>query len=306
MKSQFVFQAVLGCLSAVGIPLSLLIHRRNVASCANGCPKLEDFWVSLVFGAGFVAARYAFVWLAAPLGRWLVVRGKMSDRVYALKLKRFTHNFFQLLYFTLVTYLAYRILQDQPFFPKEFGGDGSVTPRLSVAAYRASQSLSRLIDASILVFIKHYFFLSVGFHLASVYFLVVGGDYHHMHFWETCVQVVLAFELIVLGYAAQHFAIGAMLMFIHDACDVLTSGCKALVDTSYKVTAFMGALILMTVWAYGRLFCLGKLILVPILQDIERTGIRGNAEEALFAVLLLCLFFMNIYWYATRAAKHFI
>lgn len=138
--------------------------------------------------------------------------------------------------------------------------------------------------------------MSAGFQFANVYFLLVESQ--HSDRWETVVQFVLASQLIFYGYMAKYLAVGSCLLLMHDICDVLTSACKAFVHTTYKVTTFMGAMALMVLWAYVRLYCLAKLILIPILRQIEdeQPWRTKNFESSLFAVLLLSLFFMNIYW----------
>lgn len=138
--------------------------------------------------------------------------------------------------------------------------------------------------------------MSAGFQLANIYFLL--AESQHSDLWETVVQVALALQLIFYGYMAKHIAVGATLLLMHDACDVLTSACKALVHTTYKVSTFMGAMVLMVAWAYIRLYCLANLILIPMLKVVEekQPWKGGDVESLLFTVLLLSLFFMNIYW----------
>lgn len=222
-----------------------------------------------------------------------------SEKVYSGKIIRFSHNFFKALYFLIVAGCAYSFLSEEPFFPAEFGGPGlmlsSTSSNLSVFKYSVAQSA--LITPVALPFIKYYFLVSAGFQLGNFYFLLVESQ--HSDLWETLAQVALALQLIFYGYTAKHLAVGSCLLLMHDVCDILTSACKALVHTTCKVSTFMGSMVLMVIWAYARLYCFGKLILIPMLREIEQQPPwkTSNIESSLFAILLLSLFFMNIYWW---------
>lgn len=252
----------------------------------------------------FAPARPAQIW-RRPFHHSvsLILFRKSSDLVFAGKVVRFSHNFFKFLYFTIVSIYAYNLLSEEKFFPAELGGFEAARIT-SVASerhpedslFKLSMAESDLISPNALAFVKSYFSLSTGFQLSNLYFLL--AESQHADTWETLVQVALALELITYGFMAKHLAIGSCLLWMHDVCDILTSACKALVYTSCKVTSFMGAMVLMVVWAYSRLYCLGKLILLPLLREIEdrRPWRDGNIESLMFVIFLLLLYFMNIYW----------
>lgn len=310
MKSNHVFQSLLIIISIVTIPLGYVIYNTHILNCIKDdrnqqetwCPSfIQDFAKpTLLLTIAFIIIRQLFVWSSQPIGRYFVQKGESSEKVYSGKIIRFSHNFFKALYFLIVAGCAYSFLSEEPFFPAEFGGPGlmlsSTSSNLSVFKYSVAQSA--LITPVALPFIKYYFLVSAGFQLGNFYFLLVESQ--HSDLWETLAQVALALQLIFYGYTAKHLAVGSCLLLMHDVCDILTSACKALVHTTCKVSTFMGSMVLMVIWAYARLYCFGKLILIPMLREIEQQPPwkTSNIESSLFAILLLSLFFMNIYWFS--------
>lgn len=224
---------------------------------------------------------------------------RTAQKAQEVKVARFSHHLFRFVYFVSVTVCAYRMLQAEPFFPAEIGGNAALSPASSYGDETLSQTLfsrSQQLSVETVRFVQTYFRLTLGFQLATAYFLLAEPQFSEM--WESAVQLVLGMQLIVFGYLANYLAIGACLLFMHDACDILTSACKALVDSRFKITTFVSAVVLMTAWAYMRLFCLAKLLLIPLINtiEVEKPYRNGDYEIILFAALLLCLFFMNIYW----------
>lgn len=320
MQSQFVFKAVLCCITVVALPLTHAVYSNYSSRCSSGlaaglpCPRLIDLAPGILYGAAFVVARYLFSWISVPIGNHLIQHRKprgnslSSQKAHDAKVARFSHHLFRFVYFISVTVCAYQMLQAEPFFPAEFGGTVVAQPGAhneQKSIYETSFSQSQALNPTTVRFIRTYFCMTLGFQLASAYFLC---ERQLSDLWESIVQLLLGMQLVVFGYLANHLAVGACLLFMHDACDVLTSACKALVDSRYKTTTFVSAVVLMTAWAYVRLFCLAKLLLIPLMYTIEVTQPyrNGDYETILFAGLLLCLFFMNIYWFALMAKSCFI
>jgi hypothetical protein len=203
---------------------------------------------------------------------------------------------YRFIYYLIMTLWGYNVLQQEPFFPVELGGK-FLKPLIYDSNKMTLIASLKDLSPKTISFIQRYFSITLGFQVATA--VVCFSDASFSQVAESVLQIVLNITLIVCGYLDNHLFIGACLLWMHDCCDVLISWCQALVNTDYKSTTFLSAVSVLVAFAYFRIYCFAKLIFFPVIYAMEEQNLTfyEGSNIAYFFILLLCLFFMNIYWY---------
>ncbi|KAF8820243.1 longevity-assurance protein (LAG1) domain-containing protein [Cardiosporidium cionae] len=256
--------------------------------------KLNTIFISLLIA--IVAGCVSQLHIAVTALSRRILESELGPKIRELKILRFCNFVFKALFFVTITLYAFTSLKEYEWFPEELGGGGNSS--LFWEGYPFQHTAG---------FLRWYFYINGGFQLCSLIFLLT--EQPMPDFWETLLQNTCAIFLISFSYLANLLRIGSVIMFCHDFCDIFSSGCKALVDTSLKPLTLCLFFCLVASWGYLRLYCFPCVCLQSILREAPLlVPVQERLGWNWFIFLLLTQLLMNIYWFSLMIKMfwHFI
>lgn len=191
-----------------------------------------------------------------------------------------------MIYYTFSSVTCFLLFRDQDFWPKLLGGKGDVS--------NAFKALPGQIPYG-----QEFYMVQFACHLHSLIDYVVYKWRDHT-FWEMFLHHSLAVFLVFFSYCTNNIAIGILVLFVHDPCDVWLYIIRLLSDSKYKSIAAkgLGYVVFIYVWAYLRLFAFPRCIIKGCFDFISSADAGILYSPYLFmALMLTALLVLHFYWF---------
>lgn len=191
-------------------------------------------------------------------------------------------------YYTASTLSAFFLFKDLDFFPKQLGGVGEPDGPLKAWPY-----------PTVIPYGSIFYMVQFGKHLHTLIDHIVYKRKDHK-FWEMFFHHSLAVFLIFFSYTSNQMAIGILVLFVHDPCDVFFSINRIINDSKLKKlsTQVIGYFSFLFAWIFFRLYSFPKSIIAPAFEYIANEGLPVISVMFYFMAAMLCgLLVLHIYWF---------
>jgi hypothetical protein len=194
------------------------------------------------------------------------------------------------IYFIAITCFGYIVLKDAEWFPVCLGGSGDAA--LTFEGYPYYNYLEKA------PLIRGYMMIQLGYHLFSLLAHITGPQRND--FMEMLLHHVITVVLIMTGYLMNFQPMSSLILFVHDICDIFVYICRAFLDTKYIGIGFMFYIMLMTSFAYFRLYVYPFHLIWHSVWFNTTTYMHIPGFRLMGALVhfLLCL---HVYWYVLLA-----
>eukprot|EP01069_Polyplicarium_translucidae_P000587 Polyplicarium_translucidae@DN1308_c0_g1_i1.p1 len=285
--------------TAVLVVLLLIVTAR--LAFGDFAPKTHDFhgpctselWICVPVAAVIaVVSGILRRWAIGPVVDKMLSSGPHGAKPSALIRRKMCDSLFNAIYFALVTTFAFVALRNKPWFPRELGGAETENYWSGYATLQESSAVQRW-----------YFFLNGGYRLhlgLSLFFSPRLPDFR-----DNLVQAVMALTLIFLSFGSNYLRVGAVLMLLHDICDILIALVKFTTEAGWAGLSLANAAAVVILWSYLRLYCFLKIVLVPIYHFARRENFEVGGWPWV-GFVLLCLVLMNFYWFTLLLKSIFV
>lgn len=247
---------------------------------------IEEAMPIAYLGFLFTFLRYFFeIYLCKPFVKWLQIDAKSDQTKFPESAWKF------LIYAGLWSYIANLLL-----FNPEF--DYFINPQEIWEDWE--------IGMPIPIEIKYLYFVECGFYIHSVY-ATLFMDEKRKDFAVMLIHHFLTLVLIIVSYGTRYHKIGVMVLFVHDATDIILEFTKCnvyLKNRSGKYYAFhdhianIGFVSFTGAWYLFRLYWFPLKVLYTCgVVAAHRAYLRGAGLYAFFNSLLWFLLCLDIYWF---------
>ena len=259
------------------------VHQRQLERPDYDNSKWSDFLPVLIISPTITFLKYLFKKASNSFFETRLSK-KYSGESLKLKMYKSTRNFFKLFWFSFITGLGFYVLSDTEFHTPLMFGTGDLKYLLS------DWPFTRLPR-----FFKLYYMIGLSYHFedsVSHFFHPIQND-----FFEMLLHHYITILLIVSSYMLSFWNFGIIVMIQMDFWDIVVSWIKAFMDLSSSITVFSNYLWMLFSWIYFRDFVFMYEVVWKWSMSVRyRVGYDHDSRQLSFAVLLIGLFILNMYW----------
>lgn len=242
-------------------------------------PGYPDWWhlvIALYSFAFLTASRVALVPLFQRLGDALIARDKDKREV---RVQRFAGQLWKVLFHGAMTVIPMFVLHGQPFWPPGFGDAHAIFER-----YPHTPQIR---------YLREFYMVQLGYYLhAFVATLLQRG---RPNIVEMTVHHMATLALVFVSYFVQNAVrFGALVLWVHDVCDVPVSFTRVVVDLSWILPIAVSYLLLMVSWVVFRLYVFPVRLIYIASYSCFTTGAVPFSEAYGWIPLLALLYILVV------------
>ena len=205
-----------------------------------------------------------------------------------------TQNVFKLLYYTFISAVGYYIMYDLDYFPNYLFGNGDLEKSMS-------KEITDRFFYEKPAYFNEYYLLSFTYHFTDLFFLVFvhesQSDFLMMLVHHICTVILISFS-----YLGNYGNLGSLILITHDFGDIFVHLCRLFTNTnSNNILKVMSGILLLSVFAYTRLYVLLKLIL-GFLNNVGTHNLLFSIQWS-FLWVLYCLHIIWMYMISKKVYK---
>ena len=219
-----------------------------------------------------------------------------------LRVKKQLERLRSFIFYIVSSACGYYVFSETDFFPSIIGGNGP--PDALKNVYRNYPTY----DANTNKILKYYVSLTFGYHFYSTYvFFADHSQNARTDFLSMYAHHFSTILLVVLSYMAGYNQMGCLINFLHDQADITLSILKVILESKYKITSVVMAIVNTIVWWITRCYLLPIVVYQTIFVYLDTIWIiDGKLHEDrmyikpyvyLASVFLGCLIFLHWYWF---------
>ena len=261
-------------------------------------PKFSDFKIILYAVPIISLIKIAFESALSPVMYKYVLSKKYKNlndesnfNLGFIYKKKLATNLYKVVYYSLVVLFSYSLIKDMDYFPYEILGKGDM-----INIFKNGSPGYIFFEKP--KYFDMYYLISVAFVITDLIWLLfvyeTQSDYPLMLLHHS-----VTISLILFSYLTNLSQIGVIVLFLHDATDILVYVVRIVINTDciFFVKVTLCSVFLLS-YIYLRLYVLGKLIIVVGLY-MDNTRIHQNILWYFKIVLII----MHLYWVSQITSK---
>lgn len=286
---ELIFQILLFAFCAWGIYNLRILYIFHTSPEFANIPKysMYDFKMSLLMVIVFLAYKHF-----CQFAFFNFFKERLSHEKYpteeerAAKAKMVCLWAGSIIYYSASSLSAFFLFKDMDFFPKSLGGAGE-----------SANMFKTLPAARAIPYGIEFYMIQFGNHLHTLIDYVVYKR-KDTKFWEMFLHHSLAVFLIFFSFATNNIAVGIMVLFVHDPCDVFFYCNRILSDLKYKVLPLKAIcyLVFLYCWCFFRLYAFPICIIATAFEYVPKTGFIYQ-PSMFMSLMLSALVLLHLYWF---------
>ena len=214
--------------------------------------------MSVVAALGFGVLQVAMDKLMQPFF-WHVCKEKDDDEIRRVRVEKASVCFYKMVYYMGMVIAEYVIMIDEPWFPWYLGGKGNDLANELEYRHLGTNPFNPQTP-----YLNYFYQAQIGYRLADLFILLFLKKKRANDHNEMLLHHIVALALVVCSYLTNILPIGALVMTVHDHCDIWTSMMRMVGETHFYTgvlaKVFYGTMIV--TWVYNRMILLPYLAYV--------------------------------------------